>query len=76
LKPSSFPCGLLLAAACGLVSAAGVPTAGASAAAASAACPAHVGASQAGRATSKVRHIPVEGEPCATSSGVAKPTPR
>jgi hypothetical protein len=75
LKPSSFPCGLLLAAACELASAAPVPAAGASSAAASAACPAHVGASQAGRATSKVRHIPAEGDPCATSNGVAKPTP-
>lgn len=75
MKPSSFTCSLLLAAACGLVSAAPVPAASASAAA-SAACPAHVGASQAGRATSKVRHIPVEGDPCATSSGVAKPVPR
>ncbi len=74
MKPSYFPCGLLLAAACELASAAPVPAASASAAA-SAACPAHVGASQAGRATSKVRHIPVEGDPCATSNGVAKPSP-
>ena len=76
MKPSSFACGLLLAASCGLVSAAPLPAASASAAAASAACPAHVGASQAGRATSKVRHVPNEGDPCATSIGVARPTPR
>jgi hypothetical protein len=43
----------------------------------SAACAAHASASEAGgRITSKVRHIPDEGDPCADSRGVAPPLPR
>ena len=74
MKPSPFPWSLLLATACELASAAGVPAASASSPA-SAACPAHAGASQVGRATSKVRHIPAEGDPCVSSNGLAKPVP-
>jgi hypothetical protein len=37
------------------------------------ACPAASATHRLGAATSKGRHVPVEGDPCADSSGVARP---